>query len=247
MQKNLLNNSAYNFIQQNNVAKKLDIILPIAKYISYGFIFAIFTCVISGKPCDISNLIEIMVDTRLHGKSAVGAIIIYPLAILGCGLNYLVPFVMAYIYHAIDVSIDVVKSDYQVSAKTTSFLIWGYCILGILCIICDIFEEELELLPLLFGILGIVVLVVNIVWVRQLSQKWSTLSLAHKATADLLRIYTYLKLGVLIVSIIGYAISPVVGDAISIIDTGIDLYLFYKLGSCYHAIVYVCSTAKDSE
>ena len=247
MEKSQLNDSAHNLVQQSFIANRLDTILSIAKYISYGYIFAAVICIIAGVSCDISNLLDVMESTRLHGKAAAGALIMYPLAILGCGLNYLIPFAYAYIFHSMNLSIDVVKPDYQVSSKSTSFLIWGWGLAGILSIIIDIAGLEFEVLQVLFGLFAIALVVVGAVWARKLSQKWSTLSPAHQKTADLLKIYAYLSVGVFVVSAIAYAIDNTFGDIISIISTCVDLYLFYKLGSCYHEIVLVCLNTYNSE
>ncbi len=235
MLKSQLNDSAYKLRTRIEISNRLGTILPIARYISYGAMIAAFLCIVSGVSCDISSLIDVMTNTRLHGKAVVGATIMYPMAILGLGLSYLIPFVIAYIFHAIDVSLDTLKPDYQVSANMTQILIWGQFFIGIWGIILELDEDEV--MALIFFPFVIAFYVVAAVWVSRLSQRWSVLDSAHKKTAGLLRLYIYLSIALAVACIIGYAIDGVIGDVIgNLISPCVDLYLFYKFGDCYREI-----------
>ncbi len=232
MLKYQLNDSAYKLRTRIEVSNRLDTILPIARYISYAAMIAAFLCIVSGESCSISNLIDVMTNTRLHGKAAGGAMIMYPLAILGLGLSYLIPFVIAYIYHAIDVSLDTLKPEYQVSANMTQILVWGWALCGILGVILEI--DDSGVMALIFLPFIIALIVVTFIWVHRLSKKWSALSPAHKKIADLLRIFTYLAL---LLDFVGGMIGYTTGDIISnIIVPCVDLYLFYKFGDYYREI-----------
>ena len=159
-------------------------------------------------------------------------------------LNDLIPFVNFYIIHAIEVSLGTVKPEYQVSGSMTTFLKWGYLVLGVLIIIFEIAEigDEAALILALFYVAFIIV---QVIWARRLSQKWSNLSSWHKKTADLLRNYVYLGLGCMVIAIIAGAITEPAEDFVTyVISGGIDLYLFYLFGTYYKEMANVCAYVK---
>lgn len=106
-------------------------------------------------------------------------------------LNDLIPFVNFYIIHAIEVSLSTLKPEYQVSGSMTTFLKWGYIGLGILGIIFEIAEIEDDA-TLILALFYVAFIIIQVIWARQLSQKWTNLSSWHKKTADLLRNYVIL-------------------------------------------------------
>ena len=224
-----------NVLRQSDIRDRLNKILPIAKYITYGAMFAAFLCVVSGVSCDIKNLVEVMANTHVRGKAALGTVIMYPVGILCLALNYLIPFVYAYIFHAIDVSLDCVKKDFQVSANMSSVLIWGNVLIGIWVIISEL--DDSGMLVWLAILFYIPLLVVEIIWVKQLYQKWSSLSPEHEEITKLLKNYIYLSATMCVISIIGYMLDDTIGDVCgNIIAPCVDLYLFYKFGECYESM-----------
>lgn len=219
--------------QRKTVALDIDRLMTVARYVTYGTILAALICIFSGESCSLSSLADCLGHAR--NKGAVGAL----LCLICFLLDYLIPLVLLYIIYAIEVSLRTVKQEYQVSAKMTSFIKWGYLIIGIINVVIDIADtsDSIALICLPFFI---AFLVVEVIWVRQLSQKWATLSSKHQKTAELLRNYVYLSIACIIVGIIGGIISEGVGDFINyVIAGGIDLYLFYQFGTCYHEMCNV--------
>ena len=215
-------------------ALTLDKLLKVAKYVTYGVMVSAIICIFLGYECNIGNLVDIMEAEAqyAHGRSAIG-VVLFPIFILCFILDYLLPLVYFYIIYAIEVSFSTVKPEYQLSGKMTSFLKWGFLIIGILNVAIDIApsSDGIAVIGLLFVI---TFLVIEVIWVQQLSQTWATLSPKHKNTADLLRNYVYLSIACTILGIIGGIISEGVGDFINYVIAGsIDLYLFYQLGTYY--------------
>jgi len=241
MQTNLieqLNESADGYKKQLEVAKNLGKILPVAQWVTYGTILAAIVCIFSGDSCSVSSLVYSM--EHAHNKGVLGA-----LFCLVCFLlNYLIPFVNFYIIHAIEVSLGTVKPEYQVSKNMTTFLKWGYIVLGVLNIIFGIAEIEDDA-TLILALFYVAFIIIQVIWARQLSQKWANLSSWHKKTAELLRNYVYLGLGCFVIAIIGGAISEAAGDFVTnVISGGIDLYLFYLFGTYYKEMANVCAYVK---
>ncbi len=233
-----LNESADGYKKQLEVAKNLGKILPVAQWVTYGTILAAIVCIFSGDSCSISSLVDGI--EHAHNKGILGT-----LFCLVCFLlNYLIPFVNFYIIHAIEVSLSTLKPEYQVSGTMTTFLKWGYIVLGVLNIIFGIADMG-EDVALILGLFYIAFIIVQVIWARRLSQKWSNLSSWHKKTADLLRNYVYLGLGCMVVMIIAGEISEGAGDFVSyVIAGGIDLYLFYLFGTYYKEMANVCAYVK---
>lgn len=239
MSNNQLYNPASNMHRLFGIGNRLNTILSIAKYITYGAMFTALMCVVSGTSCNINNLVEFMTNTHVHGKAALGATIIYPIGILCFALNYLIPFVYAYIFHAMDVSLDCVKKDFQLSSSMSSFLIWGNVLMGLWGIILEL--DDSGLLTWLAILFFIPLLVVEIIWVKKLYQKWSSLSSEHEKIAKLLKNYIYLFTAFFVVSVIGYMLDDTIGDVCgNIIAPCVDLYLFYKFGECFEGMRAAC-------
>lgn len=242
METNLIeqfNDSAIGQYKQLEASKNLDKILPIAKWVTYGTILAALICIFSGESCSISSLLGM----RYANKGTLGALF----CIVCFMLSYLIPIVNLYIIHAIDVSLDVVKPEYQVSRNMTSFLKWGYLIIGIMNLAIDIADisDSIAYIGLPFFIAFIVI---QVIWVRQLSKKWAMLSSKHKNVADLLRNYVYLSIACCIVGIIGGIISEGVGDFVNyVISGGVDLYLFYLFGSYYSEMAILCANIENNQ
>lgn len=233
-----LNDSAEGYKKQLNVAKILGKILPVAKWVTYGTILAAIVCIFSGDSCSISSLVDGI--EHAHNKGIFGAWF----CLVCFLLNDLIPFVNFYIIHAIQVSLGTLKPEYQVSGSMTTFLKWGYLVLGVLNIIVDITEIGDDVV-LILGLFYIAFIIVQVIWARRLSQKWSNLSSWHKKTADLLRNYVYLGLGGMVVMIIAGAISEPAEDFVTYaISGGIDLYLFYLFGTYYKEMANVCAYVK---
>ena len=241
MEKNLieqLNDSAEGYKKQLNVAKTLGKILPVAQWVTYGTILAAIVCIFSGDSCSVSSLVYGI--EHAHNKGIFGA-----LFCLVCFLlNYLIPFVNFYIIHAIEVSLGTVKPEYQVSGSMTTFLKWGYIVLGVLNIIFGIADMG-EDVALILGLFYVAFIIVEVIWARQLSHKWANLSSWHMKTAKLLRNYVYLGLGCFVIAMIGGAISEAAGDFVTyVISGGVDLYLFYLFGKYYKEMANACAYVK---
>ena len=215
-----LNESADGYKKQLEVAKTLGKILPVAQWVTYGTILAAIVCIFSGDSCSISSLVDGI--EHAHNKGIFGA-----LFCLVCFLlNYLIPFVNFYIIHAIEVSLGTLKPKYQVSGSMTTFLKWGYLVLGVLNIIFEIAEIGAEA-ALILALFYVAFIIVQVIWARRLSQKWSNLSSWHKKTADLLRN------------------CEAAGDFVTyVIAGGIDLYLFYLFGTYYKEMANACAYVK---
>ena len=233
-----LNDPAIGYHKQSKVAHNLEKILNIAQYVTYGTIIASLICIFSGESCSISSLVGMRWGPNKRAFGGLFCIVCFL-------LNYLIPLVYFYIIHAIDVSSNALKPEYQVSRSMTAFVKWGYIVLGVLNIICEI-EEIGEDIALIFFLFLIAFIIVQVIWARRLVQKWSNISSCHKKVAELLRNYVYLNLGCGIVAIIASEISQGAGDFVGyVISGGIDLYLFYLFGTYYREMVHVYANANN--
>ena len=118
MEKNLieqLNDSAIGYYKQLDASRKLNKILPIARWVTYGAIMASLICIFSGESCSISSLLGMRYAPN---RGALGALV----CLVCILLSYLIPLVLFYIIYAIEVSLRTVKPVYQVSGSMTSFL-----------------------------------------------------------------------------------------------------------------------------
>ena len=229
-----LNDSVEVANKQLYVHNKLDIILRFAIYVTIvGTILFHILKILTGEDWNVFDNLGQVID-KLDRDFVRNFVNLIGLSIVSIGvvLSYLILFVLAYIIHAMDVSLRVVKPEYQVPRYQTLVIQWGYILLGVLNLIVVLADGEWA--ALIIGVWSIV-LIIGVIWAHNLSKKWSKLGPEHKKLADLFRNYAYLQIGLFVMAAIG-----IVGvDWLEILNGAINLYLFFKLPSNYANVVLV--------